>query len=169
MPEPAGRSERPWRAPRGVRHWRAAQSAVLTQRAPEAIVTRMSPAVRYALFQLPGAVGAAVVAWALWRWAGLPGWAAGGLAALWVAKDVALYPWMRAAHQPVPGGAAALIGRRAVARGRLAARGTVAVGSELWRAELAPPAAPIEPGAALRVVAVRGLTLIVAPLEETDG
>lgn len=122
----------------------------------------MSPLVRYALFQLPGQAGAAVLVWALWRWAGLPGWAAFAIVAAWVAKDAALYPLSRAAHQPAPEGAAVLIGRRGVARRRLAPRGTVAFGVELWRSEIAPGAAPIESGTAVRVVAVRGLTLIVA-------
>jgi membrane-bound ClpP family serine protease len=56
-----------------------------------------------------------------------------------------------------------------VARRRLAPRGTVAFGVELWRAEIAASAAPIEAGAAVRVVAVRGLTLVVAAIEEAHG
>lgn len=122
----------------------------------------MPPLLRYALFQLPEIAAAAVLLWALWRWAGLPGWAAMALLAAWVAKDAALYPFLRGAYEPVPAGAAALIGRRGIARRRLAPRGTVAVGVELWRAEIAAGAAPVEAGAAVRVVAVRGLTLIVA-------
>lgn len=127
----------------------------------------MSPLARYALFQLPEIAAAAALVWALWRWAGLPGWAALAIVGVWVAKDVALYPFLRGAYEPVPAGAAALIGRRGVARRRLAPRGTVAFGVELWRAEIAAGAAPIDAEAAVRVVAVRGLTLIVAA--EDDG
>lgn len=122
----------------------------------------MSPLARYALFQLPGIAGAAILAYVLWRWAVVPGWAAAAIVGAWILKDAALYPLARAAHQPAPEGAAAMIGRRGVARRRLAPRGTVAFGVELWRAEVVAGATPIEADSAVRVVAVRGLTLIVA-------
>jgi membrane protein implicated in regulation of membrane protease activity len=122
----------------------------------------MSPLLRYALFQLPGIAGVAVLVAALWRWTGLPAWAALAIVGAWVAKDVALFPLLRRAHEPPPEGAAALIGRRGVARRRLAPRGTVAFGVELWRAEIEPTARPIDAGAPVRVIAVRGLTVIVA-------
>lgn len=122
----------------------------------------MSPLGRYTLFQLPGLAGAALLVAALWRWAGLPAWAALAIVAAWVAKDAALYPLLRGAHESPPQGAAAFIGRRGVARRRLAPRGTVAFGVELWRAEIEPAGRPIDAGAAVRVVGVRGLTLIVA-------
>ncbi|MFN8642107.1 MAG: NfeD family protein [Candidatus Binatia bacterium] len=129
----------------------------------------MSPLARYALFQLPGQVSVALLAWVLWEWSALPGWAALSIVAVWVIKDAALYPLMRRAYETRPDGAAALVGRRGVARRRLAPHGTVAFGSELWRAELEPPAAPIEPGTPVRVVGARGLTLIVAPDERAPG
>lgn len=123
----------------------------------------MSPLARYALFQIPGQAAAVLLAAALWEWAGLPGWAALALVAAWVVKDAALYPLLRCAYEAPPAGAAALIGRRGVARRRLAPRGTVSLGRELWRAEAEPAAAPIEPGTPVRVTGARGLTLIVAP------
>lgn len=122
----------------------------------------MSPLARYALFQLPGQVGVALLVFILWEWAGLPGWAALAIVAAWVAKDAALYPLLRRAYETPPNGAEALIGRRGVVRRRLAPRGTVAFGIELWRAEIGPAGEPIDAGVAVRVVAVRGLTLIVA-------
>ena len=121
----------------------------------------VSTLVRYTLFQIPGVAGVAIVAFALWRWIGLPASVAIAAVALWVAKDIALYPLLRRAYEMTPAGAAVLIGRRGIARRRLAPSGTVSFGVELWRAEIEPSAEPIDPGSAVRVVAVRGLTLIV--------
>jgi membrane protein implicated in regulation of membrane protease activity len=122
----------------------------------------MSTLARYALFQVPGLLCIALLVFILWEWAGLPAWAAWAVIIASVAKDAALYPLLRRAYEVPPNGAAVLIGRRGVARRQLAPRGTVAFGVELWRAEIGPAQAPIETGAAVRVVAVRGLTLIVA-------
>ncbi len=122
----------------------------------------MSPLLRYALFQLPGLAVAAALAYALWEWARVPGWVAIAGIVAWVAKDAALYPFLRRAHEPTREGAAALVGRRGVTRRRLDPRGTVAFGVELWRAETEPARGPIEAGATVRVVDARGLVLIVA-------
>lgn len=120
----------------------------------------MSPLARYALFQLPGLLGAALLLVVLWEWAGLPGWAAGLALAVWVAKDAALYPLLRRAYELPRDGAEALIGRRGTVRRRLAPRGTVAIGSVLWLAETADGAV-IEVGEAVMVVAAHRLTLVV--------
>lgn len=127
----------------------------------------MSTLARYALFQLPGQVCVALLVFILWEWAALPAWAALSVVAAWVAKDAALYPLLRRAYETPPHGAAALIGRRGVVHRRLAPRGTVAFGIERWRAEIGPSDAPIEAGATVRVIAVRGLTLIVAADDES--
>jgi membrane protein implicated in regulation of membrane protease activity len=128
----------------------------------------MSPVGRYALFQLPGLVCVVLLVFILWEWAGLPAWAALAVVAAWAVKDAALYPLLRRAYEIPPAGAAAFIGRRGVARRRLAPRGTVAFGVELWRAEIRPAGHPIDAGAAVRVVAVRGLTLIVVADDGAD-
>jgi len=122
-------------------------------------------AIRYALFQLPGlalvAMGAAVAQAAF----EVPGWLAWGVVAGWAALDVALFPVVRIAYEPQPGGggAAALVGARGVARDRLDPVGYVRIGAELWRAELAPGSPSVAAGAPIRVLAVEGLTLRVEP------
>jgi membrane protein implicated in regulation of membrane protease activity len=58
------------------------------------------------------------------------------------------------------------VGQRVLAEEGLAPDGYVRIGAELWRAELAGGSAAR--GAVLRVVAVRGLTLVVEP-EERGG
>lgn len=117
---------------------------------------------RYLLLELPGWGLAAVVVWVVVD-RGLLGAAAGAaLLALWMAKDLALYPWLRDAYEPGdPDPAAALVGRPARVTERLAPSGKVRLGSELWRAELPPGSAPVEVGATVRVSGLRGLTLRV--------
>jgi membrane-bound serine protease (ClpP class) len=63
-------------------------------------------------------------------------------------------------------GASGLIGETGVARGALAPEGQVAVHGELWRAIAA--GAPVDDGAAVRVVGVDGLTLTVVRSEARD-
>ena len=125
---------------------------------------------RYAALQSPGWGLAAVVAYALVAKDWMRAEVAAGLWALWVVKDVALFPWLRHAYEysdPDPG--AALRGRIGTARERLAPNGYVRVGSELWRAELAPGCAPVEAGAPVRILEVRGLTLRVEPAPDAPS
>ena len=120
--------------------------------------------VRYVALEAPGWVIAAAVLWWLSAHTSLEPWIAALLWALYVIKDFALYPWLRDAYAlGEPDAAALLIGRSAIARERIDPSGYVRVGAELWRAELAPGAAAVEPGASVRVREVRGLTLIVEP------
>jgi membrane protein implicated in regulation of membrane protease activity len=119
-----------------------------------------STLLRYWLFQLPGFLAvAALLAALVWGWGLAPRLAALFLA-LWVLKDVVLYPFVRRAYEPRSGGGAdALVGAVAVARERLDPEGYVRVGHELWRARVRGGA--VEEGAPVRVLEVRGLTLVV--------
>ena len=118
--------------------------------------------VRYLALQAPGWVLAAWVLWLLAEHDYLSTWLAALGWALFVLKDFALYPWLRDAYAAGnPDATAALLGRTAEARERLAPSGYVRIGGELWRAELAPGSAAVESGALVRVRAVRGLTLVV--------
>ena len=95
-------------------------------------------------------------------WVGLPDWAAAGIIALWVVKDVVMFPFVRIAYQPgARGGPTGLVGARGTAQDALRPSGYVRVSAELWRAELEPGAPPVEPGGRIRVIGVRGLTLLV--------
>jgi membrane protein implicated in regulation of membrane protease activity len=115
---------------------------------------------RYCLFQLPGFVAVAALLVALVQWWGLAPRLAALFLALWVLKDLALYPFVRKAYEPRSGGGAdALVGSLATARDRLDPDGYVRVGHELWRARVR--GGPVEKGAPVRVLEVRGLTLVV--------
>jgi membrane protein implicated in regulation of membrane protease activity len=121
---------------------------------------------KYALLQLPGFLLVALLLAGAVRWWGISTHVALCLLALWVLKDIALFPLLRVAYEPSggQGGAEALVGARGVAKGPLAPTGYVLVGAEHWRAELASgDGETIPSGAPVRVRAVRGLTLIVDP------
>lgn len=118
---------------------------------------------RYALFQLPGWVVAAVVLLGLMEWIGLSLEAASGLFTVWVIKDIALYPLVRTAYESdVKTGVERLVGEKGVAQKWLDPHGMVRVRGELWQAEAEPSERLIEPNSEIRVTAARGLTLIVS-------
>jgi len=122
---------------------------------------------KYLLFQLPGWTLAALALGFLVRvWDLAPGTAL-LLFAFWVIKDFALYPLLRSAYAGGHrDGAEALIGALGTARERLDPAGYVRVGAELWRAEVSRECAPVESGGAVRVRAVRDLTLQVEPVPD---
>ncbi len=123
-----------------------------------------STLLRYWLFQLPGAIavtGLLVLLVHVWD---LSPRLAAAFLAIWVLKDLALYPLVRRAYEPRSGGGAdALLGAFATARDRLDPEGYVRVGHELWRARVR--GGPVEKGGTVRVVEVRGLTLLVESAE----
>jgi membrane-bound ClpP family serine protease len=126
----------------------------------------MSPLSKYILLQIPGLVIVSVVLFALWEWLGLRVELAVGLFALWLAKDIVLYPLTRSAYETGSAtGADQLVGEQAVARGELAPRGFVLVRGELWRAEVRGHGVKVAPGSTVRIVAARRLSLIVEPEE----
>jgi membrane protein implicated in regulation of membrane protease activity len=122
---------------------------------------------KYLLLQVPGWILGAVVLVAVWNWAGLPAWIAVLVFILLVAKDFAIYPFVRSSfrvnHRT---GMGQLIGARGTTREGLNPNGYVRVGGELWRAETEPGLPAVPAGGTVRVRKTRGLTLIVSA-EET--
>jgi membrane protein implicated in regulation of membrane protease activity len=117
---------------------------------------------KYILFQLPELSVVCFLAIGARSWVGLADWAAVGIIALWVIKDVVMFPFVRVAYEPSSGGgAASMVGARGIAQDALRPSGYVRISAELWRAELQQGAAPVEAGDRVRVVGVRGLTLVV--------
>ncbi len=122
---------------------------------------------RYVLFQLPelAVIGFALIAAqhagivsTPWAW---------GLFAVWVLKEVVLFPFVRQAYEPSdPDVVGHLIGRLGVATTRLDPDGTVRLGPELWRARTTPDSSPVEIGGSVCVKSVEGLTLQVESASE---
>ena len=125
---------------------------------------RLSPFKRYVLLEAPGwALAGTILGFFVWS-GDLSRHLAGLLLALWVGKDFLLYPMLRAAYEEGnPSGTDGLVGALGTARERLDPEGYVRVGAELWRAVVPRDRAPVEAGAAVRVLEVRELTLHVEP------
>jgi len=124
---------------------------------------------RYTLFQIPDLILLSLGVAAAVRWWGLPVIAAYGLVALWVAKDVILYPILRVAYEAGgSSGVGGIHGALGVVTQPLVPSGYVRLGSELWKAELLCGSGTVPVGSAVRVVELRGLTLIVEPVTSAE-
>jgi membrane protein implicated in regulation of membrane protease activity len=118
---------------------------------------------KYWLLQLPEIALLVVVLLLMHDWLEFPAWLTWSLVGLWVAKDAAQYPFVWRSYDPgYPATLHSLDGTHGVATERLDPSGYVRVRGELWRAELALEARPVDKGEPVRVDATRGLTLIVA-------
>jgi len=122
---------------------------------------------KYCALQVPDAVLFIVVLLLLRDWLGLPTWLFWSLAGLWLAKDAVLYPivW-RSFDSGYPLAQNALDGERGLATERLDRSGYVRVRGELWYAELALGARPVDKDEPVRVQTMRGLTVIVAAIDD---
>lgn len=119
---------------------------------------------RYLLFQIPGfllVVTGLFTATRLW---GLSTeWALAGALA-WIAKDAVLFPIVRRAYEPDGAAPHGPIGAHGIADTAIDPEGWVKVGPERWRARRAHDApGAIPAGSPVRVVALRGHELVVAP------
>jgi len=118
--------------------------------------------VKYWLLQLPETALLVVILLLLQQWFAIPTWVVWGLVGLWVAKDAALYPFVWRSFDPAyPATQHSLDGEHGIATERLDRCGYVRVRGELWRAELAHGARPVDKDERIQVQQMRGLTLIV--------
>jgi membrane protein implicated in regulation of membrane protease activity len=124
-------------------------------------------AIRYALFQIPDTALLIMILIALKHWLDLPAWIMWGLIAVWVAKDILMFPFVwRAYDSTAMSGPRFLIGRQGVAEEQLAPTGYIRVSDELWRVEVIGGRV-IEKGEPVRIRGIRGLILLVE--HEDDG
>lgn len=125
---------------------------------------------RYALLQLPGVILLVLFLVLARRWFDIPSWLVYGFLALWVTKDVILFPLVwRSYDRDQPGDKNRMLGAHGIARDRLAPSGYILVHGEIWQAEVMEGGTPIEKGEGVLVRGTRGLTLIVQPdNEETE-
>ena len=123
--------------------------------------------IRYSLLQLPGLALLALILAFVERWVDLPEWVVWGSIAIWVGKDVILFPLVRKAYDwDRPQGANAMVGERGIAKERLAPSGYVQIRGELWRAELVEGSPPIEKGERVQVEGVCRLKIVVQLVDE---
>jgi len=119
---------------------------------------------RYLLFQLPGWTLLVLILVLVKDWLNLSTPIMLGIIALWVTKDLVMFPFLWRAYDPNPERTSyRLVGERAVAQERFSPRGYVQVHGELWQAELTNPEAVVEKGQVVKIHEVRGLTLLVQP------
>lgn len=124
---------------------------------------------RYMAYQIPGTVLAVAVLLVLIHWEQVTPGLAMLLIAVWVLKDLALFPVTRIGYERGgrPHGADALVGAVGSVQEEVCFErdGWVRVGPELWRARLEADGEPVPGGAKVRVLAVHDLTLRVSRLE----
>ncbi|HEY7697652.1 MAG TPA: NfeD family protein [Vicinamibacteria bacterium] len=120
---------------------------------------------RYWLLQIPGWGVLVVALAAAHRYLGLPVLWAIAVFGAWLLKDLAFYPVLKKHYRfRVDQPTESLVGVRATAREPLRPKGPkgyVQLRGELWLAELAKGADPVETGDEVAVEAVEGLTLRV--------
>ncbi len=124
---------------------------------------------RYMLLQAPGVLILILVLILVRQWIDLSTLFICGLVALWVTKDLILFPFLWRAYdwdQQSP-----MIGARGIAKERLAPSGYVHVHGELWQAEVMKGYLPIGRGETVRVRGINGLKLLVQPdnIESSDS
>lgn len=118
---------------------------------------------KYWALQIPGTVLLILILHLLQDYLSIPTWLLWSIVGFWVLKDVVLYPIVWRSYDPsYPATLHSLDGEHGVATERLDPSGYVRVRGELWRAELARGARPVNKNEPVQVHAMRGLTLIVA-------
>ena len=126
--------------------------------------TRRSILVKYTLYQIPDTALAFLVLWSLVEWAGVSPRLAGGLALLWILKDILMFPVLWHSF----GGTDAsdprsLVGAEGIVTERCGPHGYVRVRGETWKAESEERGTAIDAGARVVVTGSQGLTLYVKP------
>ncbi len=129
---------------------------------PSSGATTRRVLLRYAAFQLPGVAMMSLGVAVAHSWFDVPTHVCVGALALWVVKDMVMFPFVRKAYEPGDGRLPRDVnGAIGTAHEDLDPSGYVNIGSELWRAECQAEHGPISKGDSIRVIAVRGLTVTV--------
>ncbi|MDT8273627.1 MAG: NfeD family protein [Desulfomonilia bacterium] len=117
---------------------------------------------RYTIIQLLELVAFVGILILIWSFIRIPLWVMIILVALWIGKDIVLFPLVWRAYE---GGHAAqadpMIGMQGVALSEIQPTGYVEVRGERWKAELIPGTSPLKPGEKITVTDISGLKLLV--------
>jgi membrane protein implicated in regulation of membrane protease activity len=130
---------------------------------PESKKIARSVYIRYVLMNIPGLAILFLVLMLIRNWWEIPGWLLGLIFALWVAKDMILFPFVWRSYDPEMQRANTMIGKRGIVKTHLAPYGYIQVGGELWKAKRHTGGPALEPGSPVRVHKMKGLTLYVVP------
>jgi membrane protein implicated in regulation of membrane protease activity len=117
---------------------------------------------RYTFFQLPGIFLIIVILTSLRMMFGIPLWSVWTFIALWIVKDIILFPFVWHAYDKRDTGAlGSLLGSQGRALERLSPEGYVKVRGELWRAELDDRKCPVDAGEEIEIIGLHRSTLRV--------
>jgi membrane-bound ClpP family serine protease len=125
--------------------------------------------VRYTLLQLPALALLLMALVLVQRWIEIADWIFWGSIMVWIAKDVILFFFTWRAYDTTatkPG--RSMVGARGITQNRIAPSGFIHVRGELWKAEVWGGGRPIEIGERVKVINIKGLTLIVQPEDEQE-
>jgi membrane protein implicated in regulation of membrane protease activity len=126
--------------------------------------------VRYILLQVPGTALLVLILIQLGNRFDLPVWSVWGLIAISAAKDAILFPFVWSAYDwDRQEEVNSMVGRRGIAKERLAPSGYIQISGELWKAKVVEGNPPIEKGEGVRVEEMQGLTLLVRPYKEESN
>jgi membrane-bound serine protease (ClpP class) len=118
--------------------------------------------IRYALFQIPSLALFMLILILVRRWVNLPEWFFWGAIAVWLAKDVILFPFVwRAYDRDRLRELQSLVGTEGITEERLAPTGYIRVHGELWQAEVVRTDVSIDRGEPVRIRGIKGLRLQV--------
>ena len=118
--------------------------------------------IRYTLFQIPSLALLTLILILVRRWVNLPEWFFWGAIAVWLAKDVILFPFVwRAYDRDRLRELQSLVGIEGIVEERLAPTGYIRVHGELWQAEVVRADVSVERGKPVRIRGIKGLRLQV--------
>jgi membrane-bound ClpP family serine protease len=119
---------------------------------------------RYFCIQLIGTLAFILVLILVRRWIELPFWLFVSIAAVWIVKDMILFPFVwRAYDWDREEKTSPMVGMQGIVQQRLDPTGYIQVRGELWQATVADKQTPVDTGKAVRVTGIKGLMLFVEP------
>ena len=126
--------------------------------------------IRYACIQAIETLAFILILILAGKWVEIPLWLFIILCAVWVSKDFILFPFVwRAYDWDHEKASNPMVGMQGVVLQRFDPQGYVEVRGERWQAELSEAQHAVEEGETIRVVGMRGLTLLVEPGEKGGG
>ena len=120
---------------------------------------------RYTAFQIPSLLLLLVILYFLGRFFSLSPLSALLIVAIWILKDILLFPFLSRYYRPSASSTVErLVGREGTVSSDLNPYGYIRLGMELWRAKPASDSDPLQKGDRAVVVSVKGFTLYVKRL-----